>query len=83
MINRYLKKSEISLKDAEESINKKIFWTIPNDYGTTVSAINNGKPLYEIAPRAPITRNLKNLADVFVQKEENQKTKWWNFLSNR
>ncbi|MDL1979566.1 MAG: AAA family ATPase [Deltaproteobacteria bacterium] len=83
VINRYLKKSEISLKDAEESINKKIFWTIPNDYGTTVSAINNGKPLYEIAPRAPITRNLKNLADTFVQKEENQKTKWWNFLSNR
>ena len=77
VINRYLTKSEISLQDAEESIHKKIFWTIPNDYNTTMSAINNGKPLSEIASKAQITKNLNNLADTFAPEEENQTTKWW------
>ena len=81
VINRYLTKSEISLHDAEESIHKKIFWTIPDDYRTTMSAINNGKPLSEIASKAQITRNLNNLADTFAPEEENQTTKWWKILS--
>ena len=81
VINRYVTKSEISLHDAEESIHKKIFWTIPNDYRTTMSAINNGKPLSEIASKAQITRNLNNLADTFAPEEENQTTKWWKILS--
>ena len=81
VINRYLTKSEISLKDAEESIHKKIFWTIPNDYSSTMSAINNGKPLSEIASKAEITRNLNNLADTFAPKEEKQTKKWWKILS--
>jgi pilus assembly protein CpaE len=83
VINRYLTKSEISLHDVEESIHKKIFWTIPDDYRTTMSAINNGKPLSEIAPKAQITKNLNNLADTFAPEEENQTTKWWKILSNR
>ena len=83
VINRYLTNSEISLQDAEESIHKKIFWTIPNDYDTTMSAINNGKPLSEIAAKAQITRNLNNLADTFAPKEENQTTKWWEILKTK
>ena len=82
VINRYLTKSEISLQDAEESIHKKIFWTIPNDYSTTMSAINNGKPLSEIASKAQITRNLNDLADTFAPKEEKQ-TKWWKILKTK
>ena len=83
VINRYLTKSEISLQDAEESIHKKIFWTIPNDYDTTMSAINNGKPLSEIAAKAQITRNLNDLADTFAPKEKNQTTKWWEILKTK
>ena len=79
VINRYLKNSAISLKDAETSINRKIFWTITNDYMATISAINNGKPLSDIAPRAEITKNLKDLSDIFIKEEKKEKktTKWW------
>ena len=49
VINRYLKKSQVSLKDAEDAVNRKIFWTIPNDYKTTMSAINQGKALPQFA----------------------------------
>ncbi len=80
VINRYLSKSDIPLDDAEESLHKKTFWTIPNDYSTTVSAINNGTPLYMAAPRAQITRSLNDLADTFVEKEDHQK-KWWQILT--
>jgi len=83
VINRYLTNSEISLHEAEESIHKKIFWTIPNDYDTTMSAINNGKPLSEIASKAQITRNLNDLADTFAPKEEKQTTKWWEILKTK
>jgi pilus assembly protein CpaE len=69
VINRYLKKSDITLKEAEESVHSKIFWSIPNDYKTTMSAINRGKPLYEISPRADITKNLEGLADSLIQGE--------------
>jgi len=43
VINRYHKKSLISLKDAEASLDKKFFGLIDNDYLTTMSAINQGK----------------------------------------
>jgi pilus assembly protein CpaE len=79
VINRYLSKSDIPLNEAEESIHKKTFWIIPNDYSTTVSAINNGAPLYMTAPRAQITKSLNDLADTFVEKEEHRK-KWWQKL---
>jgi pilus assembly protein CpaE len=81
--NRYLKNSDISLKDAEESIGKKVFWTIPNDYKTTMSAINNGKPLSQIASKAPVTRSMEGLADSFFKGEEDQETKWWSFLKRQ
>lgn len=70
IINRYHKNSEISLKEAEKSINKEIFWLIPNDYLTTMSAINRGKPLSSVAPGAEISKNFIQLADYFSGKGE-------------
>jgi pilus assembly protein CpaE len=80
VINRYLKNSEIALNDAEDAINKKIFWTIPNDYRTTLSAINQGKPLAQIAQKAAITKNFVELADRMVLGEAKEEKKWWSPL---
>jgi pilus assembly protein CpaE len=75
IINRYHKKSVISLKEAEESINQKFFWFVPNDYFTTMSAINQGKTLLSVAPGAEVSRNLRELASCFIEKEEQEKGK--------
>jgi pilus assembly protein CpaE len=83
VINRYLKKSEISLKDAEASLERKILWTIPNDYKTTISAINLGKSLSQIASKAPTTMSLKELADYLSQGKEERGKIRWKFLNNR
>ena len=83
VINRHLKKSDISVKDAETSLEKKIFWTIPNDYQTTVSATNRGKALAQFAPREEITRNFQKLADELGPESEKQEKKGWSFLGRR
>ena len=76
VINRHSRKlTVITPKEAEESINQKIFWFIPNDYPTTMSAINQGKTLSAVAPNAEVSRNLRELASTFVEKEEKEKGK--------
>ena len=77
VLNRRMKKDEITLKDAETGIGKELYWTIPNDFETTVEAINNGKPLLDIAPKARVTKNIFDLANsLSVPKEEKPKKKW-------
>jgi pilus assembly protein CpaE len=75
VVNRYMKKSEIPLNDAKAGIGEDLFWIIPNDYRTTMSAINQGKPLSKIAPKALITQNFKNFAEVFFNPDAGQKQK--------
>lgn len=74
IISRFLKKSEISLQDAERSINKEVFWIVPNDYLTTMSAINLGKILSSVSAGSEISKNFVALAAKF--KENDQKEKW-------
>jgi pilus assembly protein CpaE len=76
VVNRHSRKlTVITPKEAEESINQKIFWFVPNDYPTTMSAINQGKTLSAVAPSAEVSKNLRELASTFVEKEEKEKGK--------
>ena len=77
ILNRYIKKGDISLKDAENGIGQEVFWTIPNDFHTTMTAINNGKPLFGVAPKTAITKNFFDLARTLsVSNEEKPHKKW-------
>jgi pilus assembly protein CpaE len=79
IINRYHKKSPISLKEAEQSIDKNIFWLIPNDYPTTMSAINQGKALSAVAHEAEISQNFRDLAGSFSDNGgRKEKRRVWN-----
>ncbi len=63
VVNRVgLDTSHITLKKAEETIGKEIFWELPNDYRTMIEARNNGVPLIEQAPKAAITQAIVQLA---------------------
>jgi pilus assembly protein CpaE len=74
IVNRYLKDSSISLKDAEESVRMKASWTIPNDFRTTMSAINQGKSLAEVGMRTPVARSLRQIAVDLSDKETHEKS---------
>jgi pilus assembly protein CpaE len=69
IINRHIRTSDISLVDAEKSVGKKIFWTIPNDFNLTMSAINQGKPLVELGANSPVARSIRELAGALVDRE--------------
>ena len=63
IVNRVgLDSGQITLKKAEETIGKSIFWQIPNDYRTMIEARNNGVPLIEHAPKAAVTQSLQALS---------------------
>jgi pilus assembly protein CpaE len=78
VINRHLKNADISLKQAEESIRKEIFWSIPNDYKTSMSAINRGVPLYDVSPRAGISKSMAEFTDTLIDggKRKAHKRGW-------
>jgi pilus assembly protein CpaE len=71
VVNRVgLDSGQITLKKAEETIGKKIFWQLPNDYRTMIEARNNGVPLMESAPKAAITQSLIGLTKAIAGDEE-------------
>jgi pilus assembly protein CpaE len=82
VMNRYNRKSDISLKEAEESLKKQIFWTIPNNYLATMSAINQGKPLSAVAGGADISKSFKDLTQTVIGSSEPKKVKkaFWGLM---
>ena len=63
VVNRVgLESGQITLKKAEETIGREIFWQLPNDYRTMIEARNNGVPLIEQAPKAAVTQSIIALA---------------------
>jgi pilus assembly protein CpaE len=78
VLNRYMKKSEIAIDDAEAGIGQDLHWVIPNDYTTTMQAINGGKPLFYIAPKSPITKSFLDMAASLTEAAsgERAKKKW-------
>ncbi len=70
VVNRAgLESGQITLKKAQETIGKEIFWQLPNDYRTMIEVRNNGIPLIEQAPKAAITHSISTLANVLMGRE--------------
>ena len=64
VVNRVgLDDGHISLKKAQDTIGREVFWQLPNDYRTMVEVRNNGVPLVEQAPKAAITQSILQLAE--------------------
>jgi pilus assembly protein CpaE len=81
VINRNLKKNELSVKDAESGIEKEIFCVIPNDYQTTMNAINQGKPIRQVAPKSLIAKKFQEITEHFSPRPETQKKRKWKLTN--
>lgn len=62
LINRYMENDEVTAEDIEEVLGKKLYWKIPNNYFTMMSAINKGVPVSYINPDSNVALSYKNLA---------------------
>jgi pilus assembly protein CpaE len=76
---------DITLKKAEETIGKSIFWQVPNDYRAMLGARNAGEPLLRHSPRSKAQLSLLALADQLCGKDtgEAQKKERRGFFSFR
>jgi len=75
VVNRVgLESGQITLKKAEETIGKEVFWQVPNDYRTMVDVRNNGVPLIEQAPKAAITQSIISLTEALTRDETSEAT---------
>lgn len=73
VINRVgLEAGQITLKKAQETIGKEIFWQLPNDYRSMIAARNNGVPLAEQAPKAAITQSITEMAEALTRDERGE-----------
>jgi pilus assembly protein CpaE len=61
---------DITIKKAEESIGRQIFWQVPNDYKAMLSARNSGEPLLVHAPKSKTQQSLQLLANFLAGKED-------------
>ena len=89
VVNRVgLGSGEISLKKAQETIDREIFWQLPNDYRTMVEVRNNGVPLIEQAPKAAITQAMRELGEALTggagqgaDGDSKTMSSWFKFFS--
>jgi len=56
----------ISMKKAQETMGREVFWQIPNDFRVMAEVRNNGVPLIEQAPTAKVTQSMISLADALT-----------------
>jgi pilus assembly protein CpaE len=61
IVNRHEPEGVISLRDLENSVEMKVYWTIPNDYASVAYSMNSGKPLAMTTGSAS-ARELEGLA---------------------
>lgn len=59
---------DISLKKAEETIGKPIFWQVPNDAKAMIGSRNAGVPLIQHAPKSKVHQSLMGLAAALTGK---------------
>ena len=59
---------DITLKKAEETIGKPIYWQIPNDYKAMLGARNAGVPLLTYAPKSKAQLSIQQLGHTLTGK---------------
>ncbi|MCA9241983.1 MAG: AAA family ATPase, partial [Planctomycetales bacterium] len=62
--------ASISVRKAQETLGREVYWQLPNDYKTMIEVRNNGVPLVEHAPKAGITQAIAGLAAEITGKKD-------------
>ncbi len=74
---------DITLKKAEETIGRPIFWQIPNDYRALLGARNAGVPLLRFAPKSKAQQSLLGLSNALcgeaLQEPKKEKRGFFSF----
>ncbi len=69
VLNRVGSETDISLKKAEETIGKPIYWQIPNEPKPLTESRNQGTPLLMYAPKCKVQQSIAGLAEAVCGKQ--------------
>jgi pilus assembly protein CpaE len=72
VLNRVTPDSDITLKKAEETIGKPVFWQIPSDPKAMTDSRNQGVPLLLHAPKSKVQQSIAGLAQALCGGKEAQ-----------
>jgi pilus assembly protein CpaE len=68
VVNRVGSENDISLKKAEETLGKPIYWQVPNDPKVMVESRNQGVPLVQAASKSKVQASIAGLAQALTGK---------------
>jgi pilus assembly protein CpaE len=87
ILNRVGSETDISLKKAEETIGKPIFWQVPNEPKPLTESRNHGEPLLTYAPKCKVQQSIAGLAQAVCGKDlqpaVKEKANRWGALFSR
>lgn len=63
VVNRYIKKGDIRIEDAEEALTYPITWSIPNDYDSAITSLNKGVPVSIHKPKSYLSSAIKDISN--------------------
>lgn len=81
VVNRFEKNDTINLADVEKATALKIDRTIPNSHAAVSASINEGVPVFEMAPRDPVAQALRAWAQSFAPPTQPAKKAWWQRMA--
>jgi pilus assembly protein CpaE len=74
VLNRFLPDETISKEKVEEILGCPVFFSIPNDYPTMISAINRGRLLSEITPDKEVSKSFDRMAELLAGSGPEKRT---------
>jgi pilus assembly protein CpaE len=86
VLNRVGAETEITLKKAQETIGKPIYWQVPDEPRVISEARDHGVPLLQHAPRSKALQSIAALARALCGKEDpapRERTGMWTLFSRR
>jgi len=86
VLNRVGSDTDISLKKAEETIGKPIYWQIPNDPKPLMESRNQGTPLLVYAPKCKVQQSIAGLAEAVCGRQlqsQKEKSSRWALFSRK
>lgn len=60
---------DVTFTQIREMFGMPIYWKMPSDYSTVVSAINTGKPVVTALPRSKIAKSLRQMTDTLANQQ--------------
>ncbi len=79
IVNRYDKKSEITLDDIQNTLKCEVFKSIPNNFSVVDESVNHGVPVFKLAPRSPIAKAIEDVSNELSQST-GQQQRWFRKL---